>query len=99
LTPLKSGEIADAGACGPLYIARGAGFGVREFMNLIDRDFAAAGRAEAPALERARTLRRRKIALGIGLALVVVAAVSFYVWATTLCGDCGGPSLLPPPPA
>jgi hypothetical protein len=61
-------------------------------MNVMDRSFS----AQADAARAERAARRRKIALRIAAILVVVAA-AIYVWATTLCGDCGAPPVLPPP--
>jgi hypothetical protein len=66
-------------------------------MNVIDRSFV----AEAYRLEkaeRARKKRRNRLAIVAGL-VIVFAAITFYIWATTLCGDCGVPVLLPRPPA
>ena len=67
-------------------------------MNVIDRSFAAEADRIAK-VERARKERARKIAAIAGLIVVTVAAVAYYVWATTLCGDCGAPLPLPLPPA
>ena len=67
-------------------------------MNMIDRSFAAAAERAAKA-ERARSERTRKIAAIVALGAVTLAAVAYYVWATTLCGDCGAPMPLPLPPA
>ena len=64
-------------------------------MNVIDRSFAAEADRLAKA-ERARRKRQRRIAIVAALA-VAVAAIAYYVWATTLCGDCGAPVPLPPP--
>jgi hypothetical protein len=66
-------------------------------MNVIDRSFA----AEAYRLEKAERARkklRHKLAIVAGVA-IVLAAIASYVWATTLCGDCGAPVALSPPPA
>lgn len=63
-------------------------------MNVIDRSFAAEADRLAKA-ERARRKRRRRLAIAGGL-VVVLAAIAYYVWATTLCGDCGAPVPLPP---
>ena len=64
-------------------------------MNVIDRSFAAEADRLAKA-KRARKERARKLAAIAGLIVVAVAAVAYYVWATTLCGDCGAPVPLPP---
>jgi hypothetical protein len=64
-------------------------------MNVIDRSFAAEADRIAKA-ERARKERARRIAAIVALIVVAVAAVAYYVWATTLCGDCGAPVPLPP---
>ncbi len=66
-------------------------------MNVIDRSFAAEADRLAKA-ERARRKRRRRLAIIVALA-VALAAIAYYVWATTLCGDCGAPVPLPAPPA
>jgi hypothetical protein len=63
-------------------------------MNVIDRSFAAEADRLAKA-ERARKKRRQRFAIIVGLA-VALAAIAYYVWATTLCGDCGAPVPLPP---
>lgn len=63
-------------------------------MNVIDRSFSVKAAHEAAKLAAARR-RRRRIALLFGLALTLAAA-AVYVWATMLCGDCGGPAGLPP---
>jgi hypothetical protein len=61
--------------------------------NILDRNFS----AEAERLRRqdARK-RRRRLALFIGATLILGVA-ALYVWAMTLCGDCGAPPALPPP--
>ncbi len=64
-------------------------------MNVIDRSFAAEADRLAKA-KRARKERARKLAAIVALIVVAVAAVAYYVWATTLCGDCGAPVPLPP---
>ncbi len=66
-------------------------------MNVIDRSFAAEADRLAKA-ERARTKRRQRLVVVVGLA-VALAAIAYYVWATTLCGDCSAPVPLPRPPA
>jgi hypothetical protein len=38
-------------------------------------------------------------ALAFAAALIVLGAAFYVVWSFTLCGDCGAPGLLPPPPA
>jgi hypothetical protein len=63
-------------------------------MNVIDRSFAAEADRLAKA-ERARRKRRRRLAIVASVA-VALAAIAYYVWATTLCGDCGAPVSLPP---
>ena len=63
-------------------------------MNVIDRSFAAEADRLAKA-ERARRKRQRRITIVVALA-AMVAAIAYYVWATTLCGDCGAPVSLPP---
>lgn len=63
-------------------------------MNVLDRSFAAEADRLAKA-ERARRKRRQRLAIVVGLA-VALAAIAYYVWATTLCGDCGAPVSLPP---
>ena len=65
-------------------------------MNVIDRSFAAEADRLAKA-ERARRKRRQRIAIVVALVAVAVAAIAYYVWATTLCGDCCAPVPLPPP--
>ncbi len=62
-------------------------------MNVIDRSFAAqADRiAKAEAARRKRRLKDTLAATALGVALI-----AYYVWATTLCGDCGAPLPLPP---
>ena len=64
-------------------------------MNVIDRSFA----AEADRLAKAaRAAKKRQQRITIVVALVLAAgALAYYVWATTLCGDCGAPVPLPPP--
>jgi len=64
-------------------------------MNVIDRSFAAESDRVAKA-ERARRKRQQRIALVVAL-VVAAAAIAYYVWATTLCGNCGTPVPLPPP--
>jgi hypothetical protein len=67
-------------------------------MNVMDRSFSV--RAEqAKAKQRAARERRRMFALAIAAALIVLGAAFYVVWSFTLCGDCGAPGLLPPPPA
>jgi hypothetical protein len=66
-------------------------------MNVIDRRFAAEADRHAKA-PRARKKLQRRIAILAALA-VALAAIVYYVWATTLCGDCGAPMPAPPPPA
>lgn len=66
-------------------------------MNVIDRSFAAEADRVAK-VERARRKRRRRLAIVASVA-IALAATAYYVWATTLCGDCGAPVPLPPPPA
>jgi hypothetical protein len=64
-------------------------------MNVLDRNFS----AEAHRVKTRETRkRRRRLALFIAATLMVGTA-ALYVWATTLCGDCGAPLPLPPPPA
>ena len=63
-------------------------------MNVIDRSFAAEADRLAKA-ERARRKHQKRIAIVASVA-VAVAAIAYYVWATTLCGDCGAPVSLPP---
>ena len=64
-------------------------------MNVMDRSFSA--RAEKAKAEfKAR--RRRAVMLGLA-AILIVAAAFYVVWAFMLCGDCNGPATLPPPPA
>ncbi len=63
-------------------------------MNVIDRSFAAEADRLAKA-ERARRKRQKRIAIVASVA-VAIAAIAYYVWATTLCGDCGAPVPLPP---
>jgi len=63
-------------------------------MNVIDRSFAAEADRLAKA-ERARRKRQRRMAIVVALA-AIVAVIAYYVWATTLCGDCGAPAPLPP---
>ena len=63
-------------------------------MNVIDRSFAAEADRLAKA-ERARRKRRRRLAIVASVA-VALAAIAYYVWATTLCGDCGASVPLPP---
>lgn len=69
-------------------------------MNVMDRSLSSAADHVPATVKLAATRkRRRKIALGVVVALVVVVAL-YLVWAMTLCGDCGGaPVPLPPPPA
>ena len=64
-------------------------------MNVLDRNFS----AEAERLRRREETRkrRRRLALFIAATLLIVGAAALYVWATTLCGDCGLPAALPPP--
>jgi hypothetical protein len=64
-------------------------------MNVIDRSFAAEADRVAKA-ERARRKRQQRIAIVVAL-VVAVAAIAYYVWATTLCGNCFAPVPLPPP--
>ena len=67
-------------------------------MNVIDRSFPNGTDPSGRKLAAAGNAHWHKIVLAVAVALVL-AAVAFYVWVTTLCGDCGGPALLPPPPA
>jgi hypothetical protein len=73
--------------------------GVRQ-MNVMDRSVMAAA-DQKPKQQAKLALRQRQRRIAIGVALIVaVAAAAYYVWATTLCGDCGGlPVPLPTPPA
>jgi len=66
-------------------------------MNVMDRSLSSAVDQDAAAAKLAARKRRRAIALGI--VAVLIAAAVYYVWAMTLCGDCGAPMPLPPPPA
>ena len=65
-------------------------------MNVIDRSFA----AEADRLAKAERARKEAGAArsppSWRSVVVAVAAIAYYVWATTLCGDCGAPVPLPP---
>jgi hypothetical protein len=63
-------------------------------MNVIDRSFAAEAERIAKT-ERARKTRQLRIAAIAALALTV-AAIAYYVWATTLCGNCAAPLPLSP---
>jgi hypothetical protein len=63
-------------------------------MNVIDRSFAAEADRIAKK-ERARKKSQRRVAAMAVLA-VAVAAVAYYIWMTTLCGNCGAPVPLPP---
>jgi hypothetical protein len=64
-------------------------------MNMIDRSLAAEAYHAAKA-ERARKQRMRRVAAIMAIAAVTLSAVAYYVWATTLCGDCTAPLPLPP---
>ena len=67
-------------------------------MNVMDRGLLSAVDQDAAAAKLAARKRRRAIALGI--VAVLIAAAVYYVWAMTLCGDCGSPPMkLSPPPA
>jgi hypothetical protein len=63
-------------------------------MNVIDRSFAAEADRIAKK-ERARKKRQRRLA-AIAVLAVAVVAVAYYVWMTTLCGNCSAPVPLPP---
>lgn len=63
-------------------------------MNVMDRSFSAEAAKEAAKLG---AIRRRRWKIAVGIAVAVLAAAIYYVWATTLCGDCGAPAILPPP--
>jgi hypothetical protein len=63
-------------------------------MNVIDRSFAAEADRIAKK-ERARKKHQRRLA-AIAVLGLAVAAVAYYVWMTTLCGNCGAPVPLPP---
>lgn len=62
-------------------------------MNVIDRNFSA--EAERVRKREDARKRRRRLALFIAATLVLGAA-ALYIWATTLCGDCGASAALPP---
>ncbi|MGE5260697.1 MAG: hypothetical protein ACM3MH_07445 [Actinomycetota bacterium] len=64
-------------------------------MNVIDKSFAAEADRITKA-ERARKQRVRRVAAIVAIAAITLAAVAYYVWATTLCGDCTAPVPLPP---
>jgi hypothetical protein len=63
-------------------------------MNVIDRSFAAEAERIAKT-ERARKMRQLRIAAIAALALTI-AAIAYYVWAMTLCGNCAAPLPLSP---
>ena len=63
-------------------------------MNVIDRSFAAEADRLAKAA-RARKKRQKRLVIIAALA-VTVAVIAYYVWATTLCGNCAAPVPLPP---
>jgi hypothetical protein len=65
----------------------------RSAMNVLDRNFSA--EAERIRKQEDARKRRRWLALFVAATLILGAA-ALYVWATTLCGDCGAPPLLPP---
>jgi hypothetical protein len=65
-------------------------------MNVMDRSFSAKADKETTKLQ---ATRKRRWRTAIGVVIVVVAALVYYIWATTLCGDCGAPVTLPPPPS
>jgi hypothetical protein len=63
-------------------------------MNVLDRDFS----AEAERLRKREDARKRRRRLAYFIAAtLIVGATMLYVWAVTLCGDCGSPAALPPP--
>jgi hypothetical protein len=63
-------------------------------MNVLDRDFS----AEAERLRKREDARKRRRRLAIFIAAtLIVGAAALYIWATTLCGDCGAPVGFPPP--
>jgi hypothetical protein len=60
----------------------------------MDRNFSARANHEKAKLKAGRKRRSR---ITIGVVIVAIAAAGVYVWATTLCGDCGGLAILPTP--
>jgi len=68
-------------------------------MNVMDRSPLSAADHDPATVKLAATRKRRR-AIALGIVAVLTAAAIYYVWAMTLCGDCGGAPLpLPPPPA
>ena len=65
-------------------------------MNVMDRSFSAKADKETAKLQ---ATRKRRWRTAIGVAIIVVAALVYYISATTLCGDCGALVTLPPPPS
>ena len=63
-------------------------------MNVIDKSFA----AEADRIAKAEGARKKRQLRLITIAALVVtlAVIAYYVWATTLCGNCAAPVQLPP---
>jgi hypothetical protein len=62
-------------------------------MNLIDRSFS----AEAERIRKREDARKRRRLLALFIAAtLILGAAALYVWATTLCGDCGALALPPP---
>ena len=62
-------------------------------MNVLDQNFS----AEAERLRRREDARKRRRRLVLFIAAtLIVGGAALYVWATTLCGDCGVPAALPP---
>jgi hypothetical protein len=67
-------------------------------MNVMDRSLSSAADHDLVKARLAATRKRRR-AIALGIVAVLIAAAIYYVWAMTLCGDCGGAPLpLPPPP-
>ena len=59
-------------------------------LQLREADWAANGPIDAPP--PARPARRRyRIAILAGVAILSVGGGAFWVWYTTMCGDCGPP--------
>jgi hypothetical protein len=67
-------------------------------MNVMDKSLSSAADHEPATVKLAATRKRRR-AIALVIAAVLIAAAVYYVWAITVCGDCGSPPPLSPPPA
>jgi hypothetical protein len=66
-------------------------------MNVMDKSLSSAADHEPATVKLAATRKRRR-AIALGIAAVLIAAAVCYVWAITVCGDCASPLMPPSPP-